>query len=84
MIYIDIHKHEVKGKNLVFSVVLILVFTIASEALQKKASLNHTFAYKRAELITVFINAITLEIDAIDYITIQPEFKKIKPKDFIV
>jgi cobalt-zinc-cadmium efflux system protein len=92
---IDIHKHEVKGKNLIFSILLNLLITIAqviggiisgslaliSDALhnfsdvlslvfslvahklsRRKASLNNTFGYKRAELIAAFINAITLII----------------------
>ena len=94
---IDIHKHEVKGKNLIFSILLNLLITIAqviggiisgslaliSDALhnfsdvlslvfslvahklsRRKASLNNTFGYKRAELIAAFINAITLIIVA--------------------
>ena len=92
-----IHKHEVKGKNLVFSILLNLVITIAqiiggivsgsfaliSDALhnfsdvlslvfslfanrlsQRKASLDQTFGYKRAELIAAFVNAITLIVVA--------------------
>jgi cobalt-zinc-cadmium efflux system protein len=95
---IHIHKHEVKGKNLVYSILLNLLITIAqvvggvisgslaliSDALhnfsdvlslgfslfanklsRKKASINHTFGYKRAELIAAFINAITLVIVAL-------------------
>lgn len=92
-----IHKHEVKGKNLVFSILLNLVITIAqitggivsgsfaliSDALhnfsdvlslvfslfanrlsRRKASLDQTFGYKRAELIAAFVNAITLIVVA--------------------
>ena len=92
-----IHKHEVKGKNLVFSILLNLIITIAqivggiisgsfaliSDALhnfsdvlslifslyanklsRRKASLDQTFGYKRAELIAAFVNAITLIIVA--------------------
>lgn len=94
---IDIHKHEVKGNNLILSILLNLLITIAqviggiisgslaliSDALhnfsdvlslvfslvahklsRRKASLNNTFGYKRAELIAAFINAITLIIVA--------------------
>ncbi len=90
--------HQVKGKNLLFSIVLNIVITIAqivcgilsgslallSDALhnfsdvlslifsyianvlsKKKASLNQTFGYKRAELIAAFVNAITLIIVAL-------------------
>ena len=93
-----IHKHEVRGKNLVFSILLNLVITIAqivggiisgslaliSDALhnfsdvlslsfsllahklsRRKASIDHTFGYKRAELIAAFINAITLIVVAL-------------------
>jgi cobalt-zinc-cadmium efflux system protein len=92
-----INKHEVKGKNLVFSILLNLVITIAqivggivsgsfaliSDALhnfsdvlslifslfanklsRRKASLDQTFGYKRAELIAAFVNAITLIVVA--------------------
>ena len=95
---IHIHKHEVKDKNLFYSILLNLLITIAqvvggvisgslaliSDALhnfsdvlslgfslfanklsRKKASINHTFGYKRAELIAAFINAITLVIVAL-------------------
>lgn len=95
---VQIHKHEVKGKNLVFSILLNLTITIAqivggiisgslaliSDALhnfsdvlslvfsygahrlsRRKASINNTFGYKRAELIAAFINAITLIIVAL-------------------
>jgi cobalt-zinc-cadmium efflux system protein len=94
---IYIHKHEVKGKNLVLSIFLNLIITIAqvvggiisgslaliSDALhnfsdvlslvfswiahrlsRRKASLEHTFGYKRAELIAAFVNASTLVIVA--------------------
>ncbi|MGV3697735.1 cation diffusion facilitator family transporter [Flavobacterium sp.] len=95
---VQIHKHEVKRKNLVFSILLNLTITIAqivggiisgslaliSDALhnfsdvlslvfsygahrlsRRKASINNTFGYKRAELIAAFINAITLIIVAL-------------------
>jgi cobalt-zinc-cadmium efflux system protein len=95
---IDIHKHEVKGKNLLLSILLNLLITIAqviggiisgslaliSDALhnfsdvlslvfsfiahklsRRKASINNTFGYKRAELIAAFINAITLIVVAL-------------------
>jgi cobalt-zinc-cadmium efflux system protein len=94
---VHIHKHEVKGKNLVLSIVLNLIITIAqvvggiisgslaliSDALhnfsdvlslvfsliahklsRRKASIEHTFGYKRAELIAAFVNASTLVIVA--------------------
>jgi cobalt-zinc-cadmium efflux system protein len=94
---IHIHKHEVKGKNLVLSIILNVIITIAqliggiisgslaliSDALhnfsdvlslifslvahklsRKKASIDHTFGYKRAELIAAFVNASTLVIVA--------------------
>jgi cobalt-zinc-cadmium efflux system protein len=90
--------HEVKGKNLLFSIILNIVITIAqviggilsgslaliSDALhnfsdvltlifsyianvlsKKKASINQTFGYKRAELIAAFVNSITLILVAI-------------------
>ncbi len=90
--------HEVKGKNLLFSIVLNIVITVAqviggilsgslaliSDALhnfsdvlslifsyiatvlsKKKASLNQTFGYKRAEIIAAFVNAISLMIVAV-------------------
>lgn len=92
------HHHQVEGKNLLFSIVLNLVITIAqvigglisgslaliSDALhnfsdvlslvfsyvahklsRKKASVNQTFGYKRAELIAAFVNAMTLIIVAL-------------------
>lgn len=96
--HVHIHKHEVKGRNLIYSILLNLLITIAqviggiisgslaliSDALhnfsdvlslvfsliahklsRRKASLNNTFGYKRAELIAAFINAITLIIVAL-------------------
>lgn len=96
--HIHIHKHEVKGKNLGYSILLNLLITVAqvvggiisgslaliSDALhnfsdvlslgfsliahklsRKKASLDQTFGYKRAELIAAFINATTLVIVAL-------------------
>ena len=95
--HVHIHKHEVKASNLVFSIVLNLVITVAqiiggiisgslaliSDALhnfsdvislvfslvahklsRRKASIDHTFGYKRAELIAAFVNASTLVIVA--------------------
>lgn len=92
------HHHSVEGKNLLFSIILNLVITIAqvigglisgslaliSDALhnfsdvlslifsyvahklsKKKASVNQTFGYKRAELIAAFVNAMTLIIVAL-------------------
>ncbi|MDN3678448.1 cation diffusion facilitator family transporter [Flavobacterium paronense] len=96
--HVHIHKHEVRGKNLIFSILLNLLITIAqvvggiisgslaliSDALhnfsdvlslvfslvahklsRRKASINNTFGYKRAELIAAFINAITLIVVAL-------------------
>lgn len=92
------HHHKVQGKNLLFSIVLNIVITVAqviggilsgslaliSDALhnfsdvlslvfsyvahklsKKKASVNQTFGYKRAELIAAFVNAMTLIIVAL-------------------
>lgn len=92
------HHHQVEGKNLLFSIVLNIVITVAqviggifsgslallSDALhnfsdvlsllfsyiahklsRKKASVNQTFGYKRAELIAAFVNALTLIIVAL-------------------
>ena len=92
------HYHQVESKNLLFSIVLNIVITIAqviggvisgslaliSDALhnfsdvlslvfsyiahklsKKKASVNQTFGYKRAELIAAFVNAMTLIIVAL-------------------
>jgi cobalt-zinc-cadmium efflux system protein len=96
--HVHIHKHEVKGKNLIYSIllnilitsaqvvggifsgslalisdalhnfsdVLTLVFSLYANKLSKrKASLNHTFGFKRAELIAAFVNASTLIIVAL-------------------
>lgn len=98
MSHVHIHKHEVKGKNLVYSILLNILITVAqlvggiisgslaliSDALhnfsdvlslgfslfahklsRKKASINQTFGYKRAELIAAFVNAITLVVVAL-------------------
>lgn len=98
MSHVHIHKHEVKGQNLVYSILLNLLITIAqvvggivsgslaliSDALhnfsdvlslgfsliahklsRRKASIEHTFGFKRAELIAAFINASTLVIVAV-------------------
>ena len=92
-----IHKHNVKGNNLIYSILLNTLITIAqviggivsgslaliSDALhnfsdvlslifslvahklsRRKASISHTFGYKRAELIAAFINASTLIVVA--------------------
>jgi cobalt-zinc-cadmium efflux system protein len=49
-----------------FSDVLSLVFSfIAHKLSKKKASVNQTFGYKRAELIAAFVNAMTLIIVAL-------------------
>jgi cobalt-zinc-cadmium efflux system protein len=96
--HVHIHKHEVEGKNLVFSIILNLLITAAqvvgglvsgslaliSDALhnfsdvislvfsyvahklsRRKASINNTFGYKRAELIAAFVNAFTLILVAL-------------------
>ena len=96
--HVHIHKHEVEGKNLVISIILNLLITIAqvvggllsgslaliSDALhnfsdvislvfsyvahklsRRKASINNTFGYKRAELIAAFVNAFTLILVAV-------------------
>lgn len=49
-----------------FSDVLSLVFSyVAHKLSKKKASINHTFGYKRAELIAAFVNAAALIIVAL-------------------
>ncbi len=91
------HHHQVEGKNLLFSIFLNILITVAqvvgglisgslallSDALhnfsdvlslvfsyvahklsRKKASVDQTFGYKRAELIAAFVNAMTLIIVA--------------------
>ncbi|MBD3724565.1 MAG: cation transporter [Flavobacteriaceae bacterium] len=95
--HVHIHKHQVEGKNLYYSIVLNVVITLAqiiggilsnslaliSDALhnfsdvlslvfsyvahklsRRKASLDQTFGYKRAELLAAFINSATLIIVA--------------------
>ena len=48
-----------------FSDVLSLLFSLIAHKLsRKKASINNTFGYKRAELIAAFVNAATLIIVA--------------------
>ena len=92
------HEHDLKGRNLILSILLNIVITVAqiiggllsgslsllSDALhnfsdvislivsyvanklsQRKASLQRTFGYKRAEILAAFINASTLVIVAI-------------------
>lgn len=92
------HHPPVEGKNLLFSIVLNIVITVAqavggilsgslallSDALhnfsdvlslvfsyvahklsRKKASVDQTFGYKRAELIAAFVNAMTLIVVAL-------------------
>lgn len=87
------HKHEVRGKNLLFSIFLNIIITaaqtagglysgslsllsdalhnfsdvlslifsfVANKLARRKASLRHTFGYKRAEIMAAFINAATL------------------------
>jgi cobalt-zinc-cadmium efflux system protein len=96
--HVHIQKNNVEGKNLVFSILLNMLITIAqvvggllsgslaliSDALhnfsdvlslvfsyvahklsRRKASINTTFGYKRAELIAAFVNAFTLLLVAI-------------------
>jgi len=96
--HVHISKNEVKANNLVYSILLNLLITIAqvvggiisgslaliSDALhnfsdvlslvfslfahklsRRKASIEHTFGYKRAEILAAFINASTLIIVAI-------------------
>lgn len=95
--HIHIQKNEVKASNLIFSILLNILITVAqiiggivsgslaliSDALhnfsdvislvfslvahklsRRKASIEYTFGYKRAELIAAFINAATLIIVA--------------------
>ena len=95
MSQVHIQKNNIKGKNLLFSIVLNIVITIAqaigglvsgslallSDAMhnfsdvltlifsyiahklsRRKASLNQTFGYKRAEILAAFVNASTLII----------------------
>lgn len=92
------HKHEVKANNLIYSILLNLLITLAqvvggifsgslallSDALhnfsdvlslvfsliahklaKRKASVQQTFGYKRAEILAAFINAATLIIVAV-------------------
>lgn len=96
--HVHIHKHEVSGKNLLFTIGLNIVITLAqvvggifsgslsliSDALhnfsdvlslvfsyfahklsRRKASINQTFGYKRAEIMAAFVNAATLIVVAI-------------------
>lgn len=54
-----------------FSDVLSLVFSyIAHKLSRKKASINQTFGFKRAELIAAFVNAMTLIVVAV-YLIIE-------------
>ena len=95
MSQVHIQKNNIQGKNLLFSIVLNIIITIAqaiggivsgslallSDAMhnfsdvlslifsyiahklsRRKASLNHTFGYKRAEILAAFVNASTLII----------------------
>ncbi len=104
--------HQVEGKNLLFSIVLNIVITVAqiiggilsgslaliSDALhnfsdvlslvfsylanklsKKKASLNQTFGYKRAEILTAFVNAITLIIVAL-YLVFEATIRFFHPE----
>jgi cobalt-zinc-cadmium efflux system protein len=104
--------HHVKGKNLLFAIVLNIVITVTqviggilsgslaliSDALhnfsdvltlifsyianvlsKKKASLNQTFGYKRAELIAAFVNSITLIIVAF-YLIYEATHRFVNPQ----
>jgi cobalt-zinc-cadmium efflux system protein len=63
-----------------FSDVLSLVFTyIAQKLSRRKASLNQTFGYKRAEILAAFINAATLIIVAI-YLIIEASHRFFNPQ----
>ena len=95
--HVHIAKNEVKANNLVYSILLNLLITVAqvvggiisgslaliSDALhnfsdvlslifslvahklsRRKASIEHTFGYKRAEILAAFVNASTLIIVA--------------------
>ncbi len=95
MSQVHIQKNNIQGKNLLFSIVLNIIITIAqaiggivsgslallSDAMhnfsdvlslifsyiahklsRRKASLYHTFGYKRAEILAAFVNASTLII----------------------
>lgn len=104
--------HHVEGKNLLFSIVLNIIITVAqiiggilsgslaliSDALhnfsdvlslvfsyianklsKKKASFNQTFGYKRAEILTAFVNAITLIIVAL-YLVFEATIRFFHPE----
>jgi cobalt-zinc-cadmium efflux system protein len=108
----DHSHHQVKGKNLLFSIILNIVITVAqviggilsgslaliSDALhnfsdvltlifsyianvlsKKKASLNQTFGYKRAEIIAAFVNAISLIIVAV-YLIFEASHRFFNPE----
>jgi cobalt-zinc-cadmium efflux system protein len=108
----DHSHHQVKGKNLLFSIILNIVITVAqviggilsgslaliSDALhnfsdvltlifsyianvlsKKKASLNQTFGYKRAEIIAAFVNAISLIIVAV-YLIFEASHRFLNPE----
>ena len=109
----DHSHHHVQGKNLLFSIFLNIVITVAqviggilsgslaliSDALhnfsdvltlifsyianvlsKKKASLNQTFGYKRAELIAAFVNSITLIIVAF-YLIYEAAHRFVNPEE---
>jgi cobalt-zinc-cadmium efflux system protein len=106
------HHHVVQGKNLLFSIFLNILITVAqviggiisgslallSDALhnfsdvlslvfsfvahklsKKKASVNQTFGYKRAELIAAFVNAMTLIIVAL-FLVYEASFRFLNPQ----
>jgi cobalt-zinc-cadmium efflux system protein len=63
-----------------FSDVLTLIFSyIANVLSKKKASLNQTFGYKRAELIAAFVNSITLIIVAF-YLIYEATHRFVNPQ----
>lgn len=92
------HHHDLKGRNLLISILLNIVITlaqvvgglisgslsllsdalhnfsdvlslivsyIASKLTKKKASVNRTFGFKRAEILAAFVNALTLMVVAV-------------------
>jgi cobalt-zinc-cadmium efflux system protein len=63
-----------------FSDVLTLIFSyIASVLSKRKASLDQTFGYKRAEIIAAFVNAISLMIVAI-YLIFEASHRFMNPE----
>ena len=63
-----------------FTDVLSLVFSFfAHKISKKKATINHTFGFKRAEILTAFINAISLIVIAI-FLIIEATKKLLVPE----